>query len=126
MDWRLLLALLVLTGLGSGGVGDTADVNRYHKPLLPGASTSVSPGDSSANGDVNNLPPFLISVGPQTKGKAEALQPQSRLEIVRYVSGELRKFSADSIGKEGLPHQCRTEARPERFEDRASQGWRGR
>jgi hypothetical protein len=91
MDWRLLLALLVLTGLGPGGGGDTADVNRYHKPLLPGASTSANPGDTSANGDVNSLPPFLISVGPQAKGKAEALQPQSRLEIVRYVSGEFAK-----------------------------------
>jgi hypothetical protein len=91
MDWRLLLALLVLTGLGSGGGGDTADVNRYHKPLLPSASTSANAGDNSANGDVNSLPPFLISVGPQAKGKAEALQPQSRLEIVRYVSGEFAK-----------------------------------
>lgn len=91
MDWRLLLALLVVTGLGSAGGGDTADVNRYHKPLLPGATTSTSAGDTSASGDVNNLPPFLISVGPQAKGKAEALQPQSRLEIVRYVSGEFAK-----------------------------------
>jgi hypothetical protein len=88
MDWRLLLALLVLTGLGAGD-GDTADVNRYHKPLLPGASTSAPVGDTS-NGSLNNLPPVLISVAPQAKGK-EPLQPQSRLEIVRYVSGEFAK-----------------------------------
>jgi len=92
MDWRLPLALLALTGLGSGD-GDTADVNRYHKPLLPGASSSASAtsGNSSTAGDISNLPPVLISVTPQTTGKSEPLQPQSRLEIVRYVSGEFAK-----------------------------------
>jgi hypothetical protein len=90
MDWRLLIALLVLTGLGSAGGGDTADVNRYRKPLLPGASTATPTANSSADNDINSLPPVLISVSPQSKGK-EALQPQSRLEIVRYVSGEFAK-----------------------------------
>ncbi|MGC1385505.1 MAG: hypothetical protein WA823_17140, partial [Candidatus Acidiferrales bacterium] len=87
MDLRLIVALLLLAGLGTGSGGDTSDVNRYRKPLLPGTSSTST--DSSA--DASNLPPILISVAPQSKGKSEPLQPQSRLEIVRYVSGEFAK-----------------------------------
>lgn len=87
MDFRLIVAFLLLAGFAAGGSGDTSDVNRYRKPLLPGASSS----NAAAPSDVSNLTPVLISVGPQSKGKAEPLQPQSRLEIVRYVSGEFAK-----------------------------------
>jgi hypothetical protein len=87
MDLRLIVVLLLFAGFGTGGGGDTSDVNRYRKPLLPGASSTNA--DSAP--DATNLPPILISVSPQSKGKSEPLQPQSRLEIVRYVSGEFAK-----------------------------------
>jgi hypothetical protein len=90
MDFRLILALLLVAGFGAGSSTDTSDVNRFHKPLLPGASTGAS-NAAPGSADLSNLAPVLISVGPQSKGKGEPLQPQSRLEIVRYVSGEFAK-----------------------------------
>jgi hypothetical protein len=99
MDVRFIATLLLFTGLGAGGA-DTSDVNRYHKPLLPGASTS---GDTNNSKGPSDFPPLMISVGPQNTAKGNApLQPQSRLEIVRYVSGEFAKvLTPIPSGKKG-------------------------
>jgi hypothetical protein len=99
MDARFIATLLLLTGLGAAGA-DTSDVNRFRKPLVPGAATS---GDWNGASNPSNLPPLMISVGPQNTAKgASPLQPQSRLEIVRYVSGEFAKvLTPIPSGKKG-------------------------
>jgi hypothetical protein len=76
---------------------DLTDVNRYRTPLLPGASDLGSP----SNG--NSLPEVYLSVVQQGSGKPAPLQPQSRLEIVRYVSGEFAKARKPiPAGKKGF------------------------
>jgi hypothetical protein len=65
---------------------DLTDVNRYRTPLLPGTPV--------LNSFSSGAPPFsdvFVSVVQQTSAKATPLQPQSRLEIVRYVSGEFAR-----------------------------------
>ncbi|MFY9804348.1 MAG: hypothetical protein WA211_15035 [Candidatus Acidiferrales bacterium] len=64
---------------------DLSDVNRYRTPLLPGEL------DLGTLPNTGALPEIYLSVVQQSSGKAEPLQPQSRLEIVRYVSGEFAK-----------------------------------
>lgn len=80
---RTILALAVTLALGPGLGADTADVNRYRSHLLPGEpdfSTVPRPGAE-----------VFLSVQQPASSKQSPLQPQSRLEIVRYVSGEFAK-----------------------------------
>ena len=78
-------------------LADTADVNRYRTPVLPG-----SPALGSVS-DPGPMPEIFVSVVQQTSGKQEPLQPQSRLEIVRYVSGEFAKvLKPIPAGKKGF------------------------
>jgi hypothetical protein len=75
---------------------DRADVNRYRTPLLPDTPNLGSLPDPGP------LPEIYLSV-QQPSGKAEPLQPQSRLEIVRYVSGEFAKVRKPiPAGKKGF------------------------
>jgi hypothetical protein len=98
MDARFIAALLLFTGLGAGRA-DTRDVDRFRKPLVPGATSSDTNNSNGAGG----IPALMISVGPQNTAKGNSpLQPQSRLEIVRYVSGEFAKvLTPIPSGKKG-------------------------
>ena len=60
---------------------DTADVNRYRTPVLAGSPSLGSLPDPGP------MPEIFVSVVQQPSGKQAPLQPQSRLEIIRYVSG---------------------------------------
>jgi hypothetical protein len=64
--------------------GDGADVNRYRTPAFAGAP------DLSSLPNTSSLPEIYLSVVQQTS-KQQPLQPQSRIEIIRYVSGEFAK-----------------------------------
>jgi hypothetical protein len=91
MYTRATIALAAVLALGA----DTADVNRYRSHLLPGQpdfSSVPSPG-----ADV------FVSVQQQASSKQSPLQPQSRMEIVRYVSGEFAKaLKPIPSGKKGF------------------------
>jgi hypothetical protein len=84
----LLAAALALSA-------DTVDVNRYKSHLLPGEpdfSSVPSPGSD-----------VFLSVQQPASSKQSPLQPQSRLEIVRYVSGEFAKaLKPIPSGKKGF------------------------
>ena len=75
---------------------DLKDVNRFRTPLLP---------DTPELGSLPNagpLPEIYLSV-QQSSGKQAPLQPQSRLEIVRYVAGEFAKVRKPiPAGKKGF------------------------
>jgi hypothetical protein len=90
---RTTIALAAALALGLGA--DTADVNRYRSHLLPGQpdfSSVPSPG-----ADV------FVSVQQPASSKQSPLQPQSRMEIVRYVSGEFAKaLKPIPSGKKGF------------------------
>jgi hypothetical protein len=76
---------------------DTADVNHYRTPVLPGSPAL------GAVPDPGPMPEIFVSVVQQTSGKQAPLQPQSRLEIVRYVSGEFAKvLKPIPAGKKGF------------------------
>jgi hypothetical protein len=91
MYTRTTIVLAAALALGA----DTADVNRYKSHLLPGQpdfSSVPSPG-----ADV------FVSVQQQASSKQSPLQPQSRMEIVRYVSGEFAKaLKPIPSGKKGF------------------------
>jgi hypothetical protein len=76
----ILVLAATLSLLGS----DTADVNRYKSPMLPGAVPDFSSAPRS-NSEV------FLSAQQQASSKQSPLQPQSRIEIVRYISGEFAK-----------------------------------
>jgi hypothetical protein len=57
----------------------------HTRPLLPGSTPF-----NSLSGTVL-MPDLFISVIPQASGKSAALQEHSRIEIIRYVSGEFAK-----------------------------------
>ncbi len=69
---------------------DRADVNRYRTPMLPDAPGLPALPSAARSNDFFG-PDVFISVVQQTAGKQTPLQPQSRLEIIRYVSGEFAK-----------------------------------
>jgi hypothetical protein len=76
---------------------DTADVNRYRTPVLAGSPTLGSLPDPGP------MPEIFVSVVQQPSGKQAPLQPQSRLEIIRYVSGEFAKvLKPIPAGKKGF------------------------
>jgi hypothetical protein len=91
MFTRLTLVLAAVFAIGA----DTGDVNRYKSHLLPGEpdfSSAPRPG-----------PDVFLSVQQQASSKQSPLQPQSRLEIVRYVSGEFAKVRKPiPSGKKGF------------------------
>jgi hypothetical protein len=91
MYTRTTLILAAALALGA----DTVDVNRYNSHLLPGEpdfSTVPSPGSD-----------VFLSVQQPASSKQSPLQPQSRLEIVRYVSGEFAKaLKPIPSGKKGF------------------------
>jgi hypothetical protein len=80
MFTRTTLVLAAALALGA----DTADVNRYKSPMLPGAELDFSSMPRS-NSEV------FLSAQQQASSKQSPLQPQSRIEIVRYISGEFAK-----------------------------------
>ncbi|MGB0034885.1 MAG: hypothetical protein WBP79_05370 [Candidatus Acidiferrales bacterium] len=63
---------------------DVPDTTRFRNPLpgVPNASSLPSP---------MSLPDVFVSVVQQSSKKPSALRPQSRLSIIRYVSGEFAK-----------------------------------
>jgi sulfur carrier protein ThiS len=65
-------------------------VNRYRTPVLPDAPDIRSLPSSVRSIDVFD-PGVFVSVEQQANNKQNPLQPQSRLEIIRYVSGEFAK-----------------------------------
>src|SRR5580698_1886989 len=88
---RLIIVLATTLAIGS----DTADVNRYNSHLVAG-----EPDFSSAPA---NTPEVFLSVQQQASSKQSPLQPQSRIEIVRYVSGEFAKaLKPIPSGKKGF------------------------
>ncbi len=97
MDLRLTIAALALAGLGAALGSGSDDVDRYRKPVLAGMP------DLGSVPNTPSLPELLVSVNPQVKAKQSELQPQSRLEIVRYVSGEFAKVRKPiPAGKKGF------------------------
>jgi len=93
MHYRTTIVLAAALAL----CADTADVNRYRTPVLAGAPTLGSLPDPGP------LPEIFVSVVQQPSGKQAPLQPQSRLEIVRYVSGEFAKvLKPIPAGKKGF------------------------
>ncbi len=83
---RCILAILAAMAIS----GDRADVNRYRTPVLPDAPDIRSLPSSVRSIDVID-PGVFVSVEQQANNKQNPLQPQSRLEIIRYVSGEFAK-----------------------------------
>jgi hypothetical protein len=81
----LTRTILVLAATVSLLGSDTADVNRYKSPMLPGAVPDFSSAPKSSNSEV------FLSAQQQASSKQSPLQPQSRIEIVRYISGEFAK-----------------------------------
>ncbi len=77
---------------------DVADVNRYRTPAFAGAP------DLSSLPNTSSLPEVYLSVVQQSSNKQQTpLQPQSRIEIVRYVSGEFAKVRMPiPSGKKGF------------------------
>src|SRR5271170_8368792 len=95
MYYRTTIALAAALALAL--LADTADVNRYRTPLLAGSS-ALGPLP-----DPGPMPEIFVSVVQQTSGKQAPLQPESRLEIVRYVSGEFAKVRKPiPAGKKGF------------------------
>ncbi|HEY0704842.1 MAG TPA: hypothetical protein VGD60_18900 [Candidatus Acidoferrales bacterium] len=91
---RTILVLAAALALGPGS--DTKDVNRYKSPMLPGAEPDFSTAPKS-NSEV------FLSAQQQASSKGSPLQPQSRLEIVRYISGEFAKaLKPIPSGKKGF------------------------
>ena len=88
---RGTIALAAVLALGA----DTADVNRYRSHLLPGQPDFSSVPSPSTD--------VFVSVQQQASSKQSPLQPQSRMEIVRYVSGEFAKaLKPIPSGKKGF------------------------
>src|ERR1700693_757967 len=78
-------------------LADTSDVNRYRTPMLAGSPTL---GPLS---DPGPMPEIYVSVVQQTSGKKPPVQPQPRVEVVRYVSGEFAKvLKPIPAGKKGF------------------------
>ncbi|MGA7840085.1 MAG: hypothetical protein WA823_03085 [Candidatus Acidiferrales bacterium] len=95
MYYRTTIVLAAALALAL--LADTSDVNRYRTPMLAGTPTL---GPES---DPGPMPEIFVSVVQQTSGKQAPLQPQSRLEIVRYVSGEFAKVMKPiPAGKKGF------------------------
>jgi hypothetical protein len=99
MATRLILSLAILF-LGS------ADVPRVNSLLPPSKPIAVFPP-----GEEIPLFPDVVSAGPdqqtasqsQAKPKSATLQESSKLELIRYVSGEFAKATKSlPAGKEGL------------------------
>jgi hypothetical protein len=63
---------------------DVPDETHFRMPLPGIAQFSSLPGPSL-------IPDVFVSVIPQSSGKSPALQEHSRIEIIRYVSGEFAK-----------------------------------
>lgn len=83
---RCILVVVAAVGIS----GDGADVNRYRTPVLPDTPDLASLPSSVRSVDLFG-PGMFVSVVPQASNKQAPLQPQSRLEIIRYVSGEFAK-----------------------------------
>jgi hypothetical protein len=93
---------ILLLGAALAVSADRADVNRYRTPVLPDGPDSTSLPASTRSSDLFGAPVF-ISVVDQSTNKQTPLQPQSRLEIVRYVSGEFAKVVAPiPAGRKGF------------------------
>jgi hypothetical protein len=95
---RHIIVLAAVLAFGA----DRADVNRYRTPLFPDGPdldslpVSTRPSDLFGSG-------IFISVVQQSANKQTTLQPQSRLEIIRYVSGEFAKVVAPiPAGRKGF------------------------
>src|SRR5271155_2419165 len=89
--------IVLAAALALALLADTADVNRYRTPVLAGSPTL------GALPDPGPMPEIFVSVVQQANGKQAPLQPQSRLEIVRYVSGEFAKvLKPIPAGKKGF------------------------
>src|SRR5579863_4293378 len=89
--------IVLAAALALALLADTSDVNRYRTPMLAGAP-ALGPVS-----DPGPMPEIFVSVVQQTSGKQAPLQPQSRLEIVRYVSGEFAKVMKPiPAGKKGF------------------------
>jgi hypothetical protein len=93
MDFRITIVLFAALGLSA----NLADVNRYRTPVFAGGP------DLGSVPNPGPLPEVFVSVVQQNSGKSTPLQPQSRLEIVRYVSGEFAKaLKPIPSGKKGF------------------------
>ncbi len=86
MYTRCIIAIVAVMAIS----GDRADVNRYRTPVLPDPPDIRSLPSSVRSIDVFD-PGVFVSVEQQANNKQNPLQPQSRLEIIRYVSGEFAK-----------------------------------
>jgi hypothetical protein len=93
---------IIVLGAALAIGADRADINRYRTPVLPdGPGLNSLPTPTRSNDLFGS--PFFISVVDQSTNKQTPLQPQSRLEIVRYVSGEFAKVVAPiPAGRKGF------------------------
>jgi hypothetical protein len=95
---RHILVLSAALAIGA----DRADINRYRTPVLPDGPGLNSLPAATGSSDLFGSAVF-ISVSDQSSNKQTPLQPQSRLEIVRYVSGEFAKVVAPiPAGRKGF------------------------
>src|ERR1700684_1864041 len=83
---RCILVIVAAMGIS----GDTADVNRYRTPVLPDIPNIGTVPSSVRSVDLFG-PAMFVSVGQQAANKQAPLQRQSRLKIIRFVSGEFAK-----------------------------------
>lgn len=79
MEWRVTLILVSLVLCA-----DVPDVSRYRLPLLSTPDLS-SLSNSTSRSDV------FMTVAQKPASQSGPLQEQSRIEIIRYVSGEFAK-----------------------------------
>src|SRR6202050_3901830 len=93
---------IILLGAALAISADRAVINWYRTPVLPDAPIPNSLPDSGRSTDLFG-PAVFISVVEQSPNKQTPLQPQSRLENVRYVSGEFAKVvSPIPAGRKGF------------------------
>jgi hypothetical protein len=98
----MLIRHILVLGAALAIGADRGDINRYRTPVLPdGPGLNSLPASVRSTGMFG--PAVFISVADQSTKQQTPLQPQSRLEIVRYVSGEFAKVVAPiPAGRKGF------------------------
>jgi len=79
-----LRASILTLALAMAAFAGVPDANHFRRPL-PGVP------DPKPLSDVTPLPDIFVAVAQHPSNQPADLKPQSRLEIVRYVSGEFAK-----------------------------------
>jgi len=84
MYTRTTFVLALALALGPALAADLPDKSRFRMPL-PGAP------DTKPLSDPSTQPDIFVAVAQHPSNQPADLKPQSRIEIIRYVSGEFAK-----------------------------------